>query len=210
MSDHPEIDRLINRYGDLKACRNEIKQAFQLLHDSFSQGGVLLACGTGGSAAASDHLVAELMKGFQRKRPVPAAFSEQLGTLGTRGEILAKQLQGSLPAISLTSHGALVSAIASEQAPDLIFAQQVYGYARAGDVLLGLCTTPGESIANAFRVARALGSTTIALTGRDSGELRELADCVISVPRITTAEIQELHLPVSHALTVMLEQAFFN
>jgi D-sedoheptulose 7-phosphate isomerase len=211
MSDYPEIDRLVSRHADLKACRNEIEEAFRLLRDSFSQGGVLLVCGNGGSAADSDHIVGELMKGFQRKRAIPAGLQQALqADWGAEGSQTGQLLQGCLPAISLTSQGPLISAIANDLAPDLIFAQQVYGYGRKGDVLLGISTSGNSAnVCSAFRVARTLGLTTIGLTGRDGGELRNLADCAIRVPRTTTLEIQELHLPVYHALCVMLEQAFF-
>jgi D-sedoheptulose 7-phosphate isomerase len=211
MSEYPEIDRLVNRYRDLTACRNQIEEAFHLLRDSFSQGGLLLVCGNGGSAADSEHIVGELMKGFQRPRPVPPQLQQALqADWGTRGSEFGKLLQGTLPALSLTSQGALVSAIANDLAPDMIFAQQVYGYGRKGDTLLGISTSGNSAnVCNAFRIARTLGLTTIGLTGRDGGELRELADCLIRVPRATTLEIQELHLPVYHTLCVMLEQAFF-
>jgi D-sedoheptulose 7-phosphate isomerase len=212
MSDYPEIDRLVSRYRDLTACRNQIEEAFTLLRDSYAQGGVLLICGNGGSAADSDHMVGELMKGFQRQRPVPAELQQALqDAYGTQGSEFGSRLQGALPAISLTAHSALVSAIANDTGQDLTFAQQVYGYGRKGDVLLGISTSGNsENVCNAMRIARTLGLTTIALTGRDGGQLRDLAECVIRVPRVTTLEIQELHLPIYHTLCVMLEQSFFN
>ena len=89
-----ELERLMKRYPQLAGCRETITEAYQMLEESFRKGGKLLICGNGGSAADSDHIVGELMKGFKKQRPVPADMREKLG------EDLADHLQGALPAIS--------------------------------------------------------------------------------------------------------------
>ena len=84
-----ELERLMKRYPQLVGCREAITETYQVLEESFRNGGKLLICGNGGSAADSDHIVGELMKGFKKQRPVPADMSEKLG------EDLADHLQGS-------------------------------------------------------------------------------------------------------------------
>ena len=143
------------------------------------------------------------MKGFRKKRPIPECERERIGEL-------ADHLQGALPAIALTGHAALSTAFLNDVAPDMVFAQQVYGYGREGDALLAI-TTSGNSrnVLNAVKVAKAKNLTVIGLTGPDGGELRTLSDVCICVPGSCTADIQELHLPVYHALCAMLEDTFF-
>ena len=133
-----ELERLMKRYPQLVGCREAITETYQVLEESFRNGGKLLICGNGGSAADSDHIVGELMKGFKKQRPVPADMREKLG------EDLADHLQGALPAISLAGHAALSTAFLNDVAPDMVFAQQVYGYGNENDVLLAI-TTSGNS-----------------------------------------------------------------
>jgi D-sedoheptulose 7-phosphate isomerase len=206
------MERLLERYPDLNRCAPAIRGAYELLERSYRGGGKLLVCGNGGSAADSEHIVGELMKGFVSRRPVPAEFRQKLGEFSPQeADYLADHLQGALPAIALVSHTALSSAYANDVAADMIYAQQVYGYGRPGDALLGISTSGNATnVANALRVARALGMSTIGLTGRDGGAMVSLCDVAICAPGQTTAEIQERHLPIYHALCMMLEEAFFS
>ena len=207
---HPELERLGARYPDLKPCLNDTLRAFEILRDCFAAGGKLLICGSGGSAADSEHIVGE-MKSFKRARPLPDAVRARLTeTFPEEGEALAARLQGALPALSLVSQTALLTAVANDVSAELIFAQQVYGYGRAGDAVLAISTS-GDSanVLSALRVARALGLRTVGLTGRGGGEMTGLCDVTIRVPEDETLEIQERHLPVYHALCEMLENAFF-
>jgi D-sedoheptulose 7-phosphate isomerase len=115
-----------------------------------------------------------------------------------------------LPAISLVSQVSLTSAIANDTGFDMIFAQQVYGLGRPGDVLLGISTSGNsQDVVNAVVVARAFGLQTIILTGGAGGALAPMADVAIKVPADSVAEIQELHLPVYHWLSTELEETFF-
>lgn len=206
------LDVLQTRYPDLEPCIPAVRAAFNVLRKTFVAGGKLLVCGNGGSAADSEHIVGELMKGFQSKRPVNQSLRDKLMQHDSeRGAYIADRLQGALPAIALSSHTALVSAISNDAAADMVFAQQVYGYGKEGDTLLGISTSGNsENIINALHVARTLGLHTVGLTGQSGGKMRELCDVAICVPFTDTAEIQERHLPIYHALCIMLEQEFFN
>lgn len=203
---------LLERYPALQACERDLEAAFDLLVAAYQNGNKLLICGNGGSAADSEHMVAELMKGFLKHRPISAAQATQLEQSGgPAGKALAGRLQGTLAAISLPSQVSLITAIANDIDYDMIFAQQIYGLGRAGDVLLAISTS-GESknVSNAVRVAKAFGLKSIALTGRAGGDLAPLADVAIKVPSDNVAEIQELHLPVYHWLSTELEETFFS
>ena len=144
------------------------------------------------------------MKGFKKQRPVPVEMRAKLGDL-------ADHLQEALPAIALTGHPALSTAFLNDVAPDMVFAQQVYGYGNENDVLLAI-TTSGNSgnVLHAVKVAQAKNMKTIGLTGPKGSKLKEAADTCICVPGSCTADIQELHLPVYHALCAMLEERFFE
>lgn len=199
---------LFERYPALRACDRDLRAAFDLLAASFRNGNKLLICGNGGSAADSEHIVAELMKGFLKRRPLPPDDAAKLEAAG--GEQIASRLQGALPAISLPSQVSLLSAIANDADYDLTFAQQVYGLGRAGDALLAISTSGrSKNVCNAVIVAKAFGLKSIALTGKSGGDLAPLADAAIKVRADNVAEIQELHLPVYHWLSTELEAEFF-
>lgn len=198
------LKRMIERYPALEPVSGEVRSAYEILYGSYRQEGKLLVCGNGGSASDAEHIVGELMKGFYRQRSLSRDEKEIFGELGDN-------LQGALPAIALTGHPALSTAFMNDVDPKMVFAQQVYGYGRAGDVLMAL-TTSGNSrnVLNAARVARAKGMKVIGLTGRDGGSLKELCDVCIIVPGQATADIQEYHLPVYHTICAMLEESFFE
>ncbi|WP_261381328.1 D-sedoheptulose-7-phosphate isomerase [Paenibacillus cremeus] len=209
----PILQKLYEKYPELQeACSADIDAAFEVLRASFESGGKLLLCGNGGSAADCEHIVGELMKGFMYRRQVPADYSSRLAAeYGDQGEYIAKHLQGALPAIALVSHTALATAFANDVAADLIFAQQVYGYGKPGDVLLGISTSGNSAnVLHAVRVAKTLGMKTIALTGRTGGQMNGLCDVAIRAPWDQTPDIQERHLPIYHALCILLEEAFFT
>ena len=208
----PGCDQLIARYPALDSCCSDIVSAIDILRDVFSSGRKLLVCGNGGSAADSEHIVGELMKGFLKKRPIGDAVREQLEVIaGAEGAEIAATLQGALPAIALTSQVSLTSAVSNDTNSNMVFAQQVYGLGETGDALLGISTSGNSrNVINAFIVAKVLGLRTIALTGRSGGRLASLAEISIRVPADGVAEIQEFHLPVYHALCIDLEETFFS
>lgn len=197
------LTHLIERYPALAQMRGAIEQAYRILEECYENGSKLLVCGNGGSAADSDHIVGELMKGFYKQRMLP---TEERKRFGEQGE----KLQGALPAIALTQHGALSTAFLNDVDPAMVFAQQVYGYGRGGDVFLGLSTSGNSAnVVLAAKVAAAKGMKVITMTGRNGGKLKELSDVCMIVPAQVTADIQEYHLPVYHTLCAMLEEHFF-
>lgn len=207
---HPLFDQLESRYPDLAVCLPQVKATAALLLNTVQHGGKLLLCGNGGSAADCDHIVGELMKGFRLPRPLSPADQKCLREI-EGGNELAVRLQGAIPAISLVSQSALITAIANDTAANMIFAQQVYGYGRPGDVLIAISTSGNAvSVLNAARVARAFGIAVVGLTGRTGGALLPLCDVAICVPYDTTAEVQERHLPVYHTLCSWLEEMMFG
>ena len=205
------IKHLIERYPSLSVCEQDIRSAYLLMEKSFASGGKLLIAGNGGSAADSDHISGELLKSFVLKRTPEKTFLDTLSSIDKdTGAYLADKLQGSLPAIPLTSHSALMTASLNDVDGNVLFAQQVMGYGKAEDVFLGISTSGNsKDIIYAMVVAKAKGLKTIALSGRDGGKLKSLADISIVVPQTETYKIQELHLPVYHALCLELEAHFF-
>jgi len=209
---NPSPSSLLERYPSLRACEKDLGAALDLLAAAYRNGNKLLVCGNGGSAADSEHIVAELMKGFLKRRPISADHAAKLEQAdGPVGKAIAARLQGALAAISLPSQMSLLTAIGNDNDFDMVFAQQVYGLGRQGDVLLAISTSgTSKNIVNAAIVAKAFGLKSIALTGKSGGNLAPLADVVIKVPSDNVAEIQELHLPIYHWLSTELEAAFFS
>ena len=206
------LDRLIGRYPRLSVCREDIWKAYQLLEMAYSNGRKLLVCGNGGSASDSEHITGELMKEFKLKRKVYAAQAEAMKKIDPLlGQTLAENLQGALPTISLTGHSSLQTAFMNDAEPDLVFAQQVNGLGKTGDILLGISTSGNsKNVLYAAVTAKARGLKVIGLTGARENRLMLFADVCIQVPETETYMIQELHLPVYHCLCLMLEERFFG
>ena len=210
-----KIDKLIQRYPELEICRNDLNKAVTEICDSFRGGHKLLTCGNGGSASDSMHIVGELMKGFILPRSIKECnfdFYERLASSYPDDvEYFAKNLQCTLPAISLVGETALTTAFSNDQAPDLAFAQQVLGLGNSNDVLLAI-TTSGNSanVLHAIKVAKIKGLKTIALTGRTGGKVKALADISICAPADSAYTIQEFHLPIYHMLCIAAENEFFS
>jgi len=197
------LQRLCERYPALNGMKEDIAAAFGIMKNTYTGGGKLLICGNGGSAADSEHIVGELMKGFYKKRPLKGKEKEQFGRL-------SNHLQGALPAIALTGHAALSTAFLNDVDPQMVFAQQVYGYGMEGDTLIAMSTSgDSRNVLNAARVAKAKGMKVIGFTGHGGGLLREMCDICLVAPGSITADIQEYHLPIYHTLCAMLEEYFF-
>lgn len=206
------IDLLVQRYPVLDICKEDIEKAYRILEECYTHDGKLLIAGNGGSAADSEHIAGELMKRFKTPRPVPADFAKKLQEVDSvRGPELAKNLERGLMAIPLVAHEALTTAYINDVDGLGVFAQQLYGFGRPGDVFLGISTSGNsKNIMSATVVARALGLKVIGLTGAKGGELASVANVAIRVPETETFMIQELHLPVYHCLCLMLEGRFFG
>lgn len=203
------LNELIARYPILSSCREEIAKSREILLECFKNGGKLLVCGNGGSCADSDHIVGELMKGFLLKRKLPEHMKNALSQYED-GEFLYENLQGAMPAISLTTHAGLISAFGNDVEPCMVYAQQVYGYAKEGDVLVGI-TTSGNSanIVNAAKVAKVCGMKVIGLTGKNENKLDKISDVTVHAPETETYKVQELHLPIYHYLCAECEREMF-
>ena len=205
------LEELMERYPELKEQRDNILAVYKVLEESYVNGGQLLVAGNGGSAADSEHIVGELMKAFIKPRKMDTTLQDKLKSIDKNlGEVLADNLQGALPSIAVTGHVGLSTAYLNDCNPLLSFAQQVNGFGREGDVFLGISTSGNsENILYALVTAKAKGMKTIGLSGRDGGKMKEFCDEIIIVPEKETFKIQELHLPVYHALCLMLEERFF-
>jgi D-sedoheptulose 7-phosphate isomerase len=206
------LDLLIQRYPILGTCKDDIAKAYDILEESYANGGKLLVAGNGGSAADSEHIVGELMKEFKLKRKIYSAQAENLKKIDPElGPILAENLQGALPSISLVGEAALSTAYMNDAVPELVFAQQVNGYGKPEDVFLGISTSGNsKNILYAAITAKSKGLKVIGLTGQKENKLEKLADVCIHVGETETYKIQELHLPVYHCLCLMLEDHFFG
>lgn len=207
-----QLDILIRRHPVLSVCESDIIAAYELLVESYEQGGKLLITGNGGSAADSEHTVGELMKAFVLPRKMKAEQRNALMAVDEElGRILADNLQGALPAIALDGHIALSTAYMNDCEPLLCFAQQVNGYGNLGDVFFGISTSGNsKNVLYAAVTAKAKGLKVVGLTGAKENKLMKFADVCIRVPEIETYKIQELHLPVYHCLCLMLEEHFFG
>ncbi|MCD6323150.1 MAG: SIS domain-containing protein [Clostridiales bacterium] len=200
------LEKTIIDHPALSICRDDIIKAYNVLITCYENGGTVLICGNGGSAADSEHIVGEFMKGFLKRRPLPAIDKEKIGD-----ETLFENMQGALPAISLVSQTSIVTAFMNDVEPNMVFAQQVYGYRNENNVLIGI-TTSGNSknIVNAVKVANAFKMNTIGMTGESGGMLNSLCTVTLKAPAIETYRVQEYHLPIYHALCAMVESEFFE
>ena len=194
--------QLYEKYPALEGCNKDIEAAINMILETYEKGGKILLCGNGGSCSDCEHIVGELMKGFLSSRPVT---DERIP------EHLRRNLQGSLPAISLTSQSAILSAFANDVEPSMVYAQMVYGYAKENDLFIGLSTSGNSrNVANAAEIAKVLGIKTLAMTGQKESKLSELCDITIKVPETETYKIQELHLPVYHYICAKVEENLFK
>ncbi|MDR1905146.1 MAG: SIS domain-containing protein [Treponema sp.] len=206
------IKQLIERYPALSGIKEDIFKAGDILIEMYRTGGKLLAAGNGGSAADAEHIIGELMKSFVKKRRAPAEFIDTLHTItdSEKALYLGEYLAQGIPGIALTAHTALNTACINDIDGTIIYAQQVYGYGKAEDVFLGISTSGNsKNILYAMITAKAKKMKTIALTGGSGGAVKQYADIAIIVPETETYKIQELHLPIYHALCLMLEDYFF-
>ncbi len=206
------FDACMEKYPSLHACSEEIMNAFDALLKCFTNGGKVLVCGNGGSAADAEHIVGEFMKKFKVLRPVNNAFVNKMKELGfDDAELLASKLETGLPAISLVSQTSLITAVVNDVGGEYIFAQQVYGYGKPNDVLIALSTSGNSAnVVAAVKVARALGMAVIGFTNMIGGKMKDLCTINICVPDTVTFQIQELHLPVYHLLCAMVEEEIFG
>jgi D-sedoheptulose 7-phosphate isomerase len=205
------LQQLIKRYPQLANIINDINVAYEIIKESYKNGGKLLIAGNGGSASDAEHIAGELMKTFVKKRKLPDFFAANMEKIDIEAaQYLTPRLQPGLPAIALSGHTSLNTACINDIDGYITFAQQVYGFGKESDVFLGISTSGNaKNVLYAAVTAKAKNMKVIALTGGSGGELRRFADVSIIVPETETYKIQELHLPVYHILCLMLEDYFF-
>ena len=189
--------------------------AVETICEGFRGGGKLITCGNGGSAADAMHIVGELMKGFLLPRKIenfnPEFVKRAQELFPTDVEFFKANLQGALPAVSLVGETSLLTAFANDVSPNLIFAQQVFGLGRRGDVLLAISTSGNsDNVLFAVEVAKIIGIKVVSMTGQRGGRLRHLSDVSICVPANSSHKIQEFHLPIYHMICLAAETEFFG
>lgn len=196
------LQDLIERYPECAGLQRTLDTALGLLWQCVQSGGTIWLCGNGGSAADCEHWAGELLKSFAAPRTLPEQEQALLPSP------LDKTLQPGMRAIPLTGFTALRSAFANDVDEQYAFAQLVWVLGRPGDVLVGISTSGNAAnVCHAARSARARRMSVLGLSGRSGGALNELCDCCIRVPADVTHLVQELHLPIYHALSLALEAA---
>ncbi len=205
------LDQLFRAYPQIKHLEQAIVDAILAMKRSIVAGGTIFLCGNGGSAADAEHIVGELMKSFMKKRPLPSEVREKFSAIaGDKADFIADNLEGSIRAVSLVSGVSLPTALANDTSAELIFAQQLYGLAKEGDILFSISTSGNaQNVINALYVAKALGCVSIGLTGKTGGKMAELVDIEIRAPHDSTPIVQELHLPIYHCICAILEEELF-
>ena len=206
------IESLIKRYPKLHELKDSIISAVEVLKESYTKDGKLLVAGNGGSASDAEHIVGELMKGFVLPRVIEDNLKEKLRDEDEElGSFLIDKLQQALPAICLSSHNSLSTAVLNDIGGEISFAQQLNGYGRQGDIFLAISTSGNsKNILYAAVLAKAKGMKVIGLTGETGGKLAKYSDVLLNVPEKETYKIQELHLPIYHCICIMLEEYFYK
>lgn len=206
------FEELIMRYPILKHSKESIIKADKFLIDTASKNGTIFTMGNGGSASDADHIVGELMKSFILRRNLDKSFQQDLIKIDAKlGKDLALQLQEGIKSIALTQHTSLSTAFSNDVNPYLNFAQQLSILSKKGDSVICISTSGNsKNIIYGAIVARAKGLFVIGLTGKGGGKLGQFCDICISVEETETYKVQELHLPIYHALCISLENEFWQ
>ncbi len=203
------VNLLVEERPALTVCAAETQQAIDMILDMHKNGGKLLLCGNGGSAADAEHIAGELLKGFLLKRTPAGELCSKLANV--MGEDDAKKLQQGVSAVPLPSLIGVGSAFCNDVDPSLVYAQLVLTLGKEQDVLFCISTSGNsKNVVQAAKAAKALGIHTVALTGATGGALKTLCDVSICVPETETYRIQEYHLPVYHAICAQVEEMLFG
>ena len=176
---------LAGRIADSKSVMTSIQKSIDVIADSFSQGGQLLLCGNGGSAADAQHIATEFVSRFYMER-------------------------SALNAEALTVNTSSLTAIANDYEYKKVFARQVEAKGKSGDVLIGISTSgTSANVIKAFESARKLGMHTIAFVGNNTAAVAPVADTVIGIPSGCTPRIQEMHIMIGHIICEEVERRLF-
>ena len=212
MNSTDHIEKLLSRHPEIASSVPALRVLIDDTVKLFRRGGTFFVAGNGGSAADSDHICGELLKGFLLKRPLSSSDRKKFADLfGAEGADCSAKLQCGLRAVSLLSHPALGSAFANDVDADLVYAQQLWALAREGDVFLGISTGGGaKNIRAALMAAKARGVKTFLLTGNKHGVCEKYADVVIAVDEKETYLIQEKHIILYHNFCMAVESELFD
>lgn len=217
------INELCERRSEISKIKYEIIKAYEVLTDCYKKGNKVLICGNGGSSSDSSHITGELMKSFKKKRTIDETIEDKLkksiedlydknsmiNSLNKLNEMKENIEQG-LPTIDLTSFVGLNTAYSNDRNAEYVFANSVIGLGNRNDVLIAISTSGNSNnIINAAIAAHAKEMKVIALSGKDGGLLKDIADISIIVPLFDTYLIQEEHIAIYHSLCLDLEDTFF-
>ncbi|MGI5959884.1 MAG: D-sedoheptulose-7-phosphate isomerase [Massiliimalia sp.] len=209
MSKTKLLDDLAGRFPQLNM--EVIQKAYQILLECAQNQGCILTCGNGGSASDAEHIVGELMKGFRLPRTLNENQKAPFLKYGEQGSKTADSLQNGIRSICLNSQTALLTAVGNDNGYDMVFAQQTYLYGASGDVLIAMSTSGNSAnVVNAAVTAKAKQMKVIGITGQKGGLLEQYSDVCICLPAGETYQIQELTLPLYHALCADLETDLFH
>lgn len=201
---------MVARRPDLEPCLAPLLALHEALVKTYDGGGKFLICGNGGSNADAMHIAGELCKSFERKRPLPPAVAARLSGLPF-GEVLQRYLESGLPAVSLGFNGSLKTAVENDSPlRDVAFAQEAFALGKPGDVLMGISTSGNaDNCLMAMSAVKAIGGTTVSLTGPHGGQMAETADIAINAPGVSTKEVQEGHIVLYHTTCALIEAHYF-
>ncbi len=204
------LDELFSRRPELEPCADSLLAVHETLVRAFDDGNTFFVCGNGGSHADAVHIVGELCKSFERKRPIRGEIARALEGLPW-GDELAEHLEEGFPAIALGVSHSLKTAVENDSAlRDIAFSQELYALAKPGDVFMGISTSGNATnCLMASSTARATGCATIALTGPHGGKLATHADVAVRAPGDSVGRIQESHICLYHTMCSMIEAHYF-
>lgn len=169
----------------IKKLVPQIEQAARWMIESLKNGNKILLFGNGGSAADAQHLAAELIGRYLKDRK-------------------------SMPAIALTTDTSILTSLSNDYGFETIFARQVEGLAKSGDIAIGISTSGNSrNVLEGVEKAKELGCKTIGLLGCDGGRIADVVDLSITVPCKSTPHIQESHITIGHILCSLVEQEIF-
>jgi D-sedoheptulose 7-phosphate isomerase len=164
---------------------SNIEKASEIIIETYRNGGKVLFCGNGGSAADAQHLAAELSGRFYYDRPA-------------------------LESEALHVNTSYLTAVGNDYSFDLIYSRILSASGKAGDVLVGISTSGNsKNVLEAQKVAKEKGMKVISLTGEGGGKMKEMSDCLIDVPSKLTPRIQESHIMIGHIICQIVEQTLF-
>lgn len=204
------LDDFLKKYGEMDYLMQPLIKVINDL-SNLPPHNKILVCGNGGSAADSEHISGELLKGFLLKRPVPGGLRGKLAGMFDDGDFIADNLQMGVRCIPLVSLTSASTAFLNDCNPGFVYAQLVNSLACVGDVLIAISTSGNsKNVVYAAKVAKALGVKVVALTGESGGALKQIADITLNVPGSVTYLIQEYHLPVYHLICMCVENELFD